>query len=87
MAFLNARQAFDDAGSFHFARKFRNYGKLYDAFQVERERAVNLNSRAIDEAALAAKITSVLQLKTTCTVKALDLPAPPRTRRRSRAAS
>ncbi|MEH0072888.1 hypothetical protein V6L77_25995 [Pannonibacter sp. Pt2-lr] len=74
-AFLNVRQTFEDAESFHFARKFRDHGKLYDAFEVELEKAVNLNSGPIDEAALAAKITSVLQLKTACTVKALDLPA------------
>lgn len=74
-AFLNARQTFEDAESFHFARKFRDYGKLYDAFEVELEKAINLDSGTIDEAALAAKITKVLQLKTACTVKALDLPA------------
>lgn len=73
-AFLNARQTFEDAESFHFARKFRDCGKLYDAFEVELEKAVNLDSGAIDEIALAAKITKVLQLKTACTVKALDLP-------------
>ena len=72
-AFLNARHTFEDAESFHFARKFRDYGKLYDAFEVELEKAVNLNSGSIDEKALATKITSVLQLKTACTVKALDL--------------
>lgn len=76
-AFLHARQTFEDAESFHFARKFRDYGKLYDAFEVELEKAVNLNSGAIDETALATKITAVLQLKTACTVKALDLPATP----------
>jgi hypothetical protein len=76
-AFLYARQTFEDAESFHFARKFREYGKLYDAFEVELEKAANLNSGSIDEAALAARITAVLQLKTACTVKALDLPATP----------
>ncbi len=73
-AFLNARQTFEDAESFHFARKFREYGKLYDAFEVELDKAVNLEARSIDENALAEKITKVLDLKTTCTVKALDLP-------------
>jgi hypothetical protein len=76
-AFLNARRSFEDAESFHFARKFRDYGKLYDAFEVELEKAVKLNSGGIDETALAAKITSTLQLKTACTVKVLDLPATP----------
>ncbi|SUZ33888.1 hypothetical protein ROE7235_03663 [Roseibaca ekhonensis] len=74
-AFLNARQTFEDAESFHFARQFRDYGKLYDAFEVELEKAVALDSGSIDEMALAAKITKVLELKTNCTVKALDLPA------------
>lgn len=74
-AFQHARQAFEDAESFHFARKFRDFGKLYDAFEVELENAVNLSAGSIDEIALAAKVTTVLQLKTACTVKALDLPA------------
>lgn len=73
-AFLNAREAFENAESFHFARQFRDYGKLYDAFEVELEKAVVLDATSIDEAALAAKITKVLELKTTCTVKSLDLP-------------
>ncbi len=38
-AFLNARQIFEDAESFHFARQFRDYGKMYDAFEVELEKA------------------------------------------------
>jgi len=74
-AFLNARETFEDAESFHFARQFRDYGKLYDAFEVELENAVALNAASIDEIALAAKVTSALELKTACTVKALDLPA------------
>ncbi|GGE82654.1 hypothetical protein H1W37_03600 [Stappia taiwanensis] len=74
-AFLNARRTFEDAESFHFARKFRDYGKLYDAFEVELEKAIDLDSGAVDENALARKITEVLQLKTACTVKAIDLPA------------
>lgn len=74
-AFLNARQIFEDAESFHFARQFRDYGKMYDAFEVELEKAAVLDATSIDEAALARKITKVLELKTNCTVKALDLPA------------
>lgn len=76
-AYLNARQAFEDAESFRFARQFRDYGKLYDAFEVELENNVTLDAAAIDEAALAAKIKEVLELKReiSCTVKALDLPA------------
>lgn len=72
--FLNARRTFEDAESFHFARQFRDYGKMYDAFEVELENAAVLDAASVDEAALAARITKVLQLKTNCTIKALDLP-------------
>jgi len=74
-AFLNARETFEDAESFHFARQFRDYGRLYDAFEVELENTVALDAASIDEVALAAKVTATLELKTACTVKALDLPA------------
>lgn len=72
--FINARQAFEDAESFYYARQFRDYGKMYDAFEVELEKAVAVDASSIDEAALARQITKVLELKTACTVKALDLP-------------
>ncbi|WP_395660157.1 hypothetical protein [Aestuariivirga sp.] len=72
--FLNARQTFEDAESFYFARQFRDYGKMYDAFEVELEKAAFLHAASVDETALAARITKVLQLKKNCTVKALDLP-------------
>jgi len=74
--YLNARETFEDAESFHFARQFRDHGKLYDAFEVELENHVALDATAIDEVLLAAKIKGVLELKPeiSCTVKALDLP-------------
>lgn len=74
-AFLHARRMFEDAESFHFARKFRDHGKLYDAFEVELETHLALDAAGIDPIALADRITTLLGLKTTCTVKALDLPA------------
>ncbi len=75
--YLNARETFEDAESFHFARQFRDHGKLYDAFEVELENQLALDAAAIDEAALATKIKDMLELKSeiSCTVKALDLPA------------
>ena len=75
--YLNARETFEEAESFHFARQFRDHGKLYDAFEVELENHVALNAAAIDVAALAAKVKEMLELKPeiSCTVKALDLPA------------
>jgi hypothetical protein len=53
--YLNVRETFEDAESFHFARQFRDHGKLYDAFEVELENHVALDAAAIDEAALAKK--------------------------------
>jgi len=75
--YLNARETFEDAESFHFARQFREHGKLYDAFEVELENHIALGAAEIDEAALGAKIKEMLELKPeiSCTVKALDLPA------------
>lgn len=76
-AYLHERESFEDAESFHFARQFRDHGKLYDAFEVELENQVALDAAAIDEKALASKIKGMLELKPeiSCTVKALDLPA------------
>lgn len=75
--YLNARETFEDAESFHFARQFRDHGKLYDAFEVDLENHVALDAAAIDEAALGAKIKKMLDLKEeiSCTVKVFDLPA------------
>lgn len=75
--YLNARETFEHAESFHFARQFRDHGKLYDAFEVELENDAALNAAAIDEMVLAARIKGTLELKPeiSCTVKALDLPA------------
>ncbi len=73
--FINARHAFEDAESFYFARQYRDHGKMYDAFEVELENATGLDAASVDEAALAVRITEVLELKTNCNVTAMDLPA------------
>ena len=73
--FLNARQAFEDAESFYFARQYRDHGKMYDAFEVELDKSASLDAASMDKAALATRISEVLELKTTCTVTATDLPA------------
>ncbi len=74
--FLNARETFENAESFHFARQFRDHGKLYDAFEVDLENAESLDAAAVDETALAEKARQVLELRSeiSCTVKAIDLP-------------
>jgi len=76
-AYINARATFEYAESFHFARQFRDHGKLYDAFEVELEGQVSVDAATIDEMGLAARIKHMLELKPdiACTVKALDLHA------------
>lgn len=76
-AFLKAKETFEDAESFHFARRFRDIGKLYDSFEVDLDHTVALDASLIDEDALAAKIKEELDLRenVTCTVKAIDLPS------------
>ncbi len=75
--YLHATETFEDAESFHFARQFRDHGKLYDAFEVELENQADLDASAIDEAALETRIKGILELKPeiSCKVKALNLPA------------
>ena len=63
-AFLYARETFEDAESFHFARQFRDHRKLYDAFEVDLETATPLDATSIDERALENRIKDVLELCT-----------------------
>ncbi len=72
--YLNFHQVFEDAESFHAARRFRDYGRLYDAFEVDLDDEVVLDAASVDIDQLAAKITEALQLKTACTVRGVDLP-------------
>jgi hypothetical protein len=72
--YIQFRSVFEDAESFHAARQFRDYGKLYDAFEVELDKVVPINAASIDEQALATRITEILRLKDCCSVRALDLP-------------
>lgn len=73
--FINARHAFEDAESFYFARQYRDHGKMYDAFEVELGSSTTFDADSVDEAALALRISEVLELKINCTVKVMDLPA------------
>jgi hypothetical protein len=73
--YLNFLEVFEDAESFHVARQFRDYGKLYDALEVDLEAALLINASSVNEAALALKMTEILELKTNCSVRAVNLPA------------
>ena len=76
-AFLNARETFEDAESFHSARQYRDHRRLYDAFEVDLEIATPLDAASVDEEALSIRIKEILELKPaiSCTVRALDLPS------------
>ena len=75
-AFLKAKDTFEDAESFHFARRFRDIGRLYDSFEVDLDHVIALDAASIDEEALAVKIKKELDLRNDvpCTVRAIDLP-------------
>ena len=74
--FLNARETFEDAESFHSARQYRDHRRLYDAFEVDLATTVTLVAASVDEIALSIRIKQILELKPaiSCTVRALDLP-------------
>ena len=72
--YLHHRGVFENAESFHFARQFRDHGRLYDAFEVDAEKPLTLDAASVDPKALAQRIKEVLNLEKACTVHALDLP-------------
>lgn len=72
--YLHHRSVFEAAESFHFARQFRDHGKLYDAFEVDLDRIPAIVAADINLQTLAERITVRLELTTACTVQALDLP-------------
>ena len=73
--YTRRREVFDDAESFHVARRYRDYERLYNAFEVDLEEVLDTNSGSIDSKRLGTAMTDVLGLKTPCTVRAIDLPA------------
>lgn len=73
--YLNFKEAFEDAESFHMARQFRDYGKMYDASEIDLDMPIALDAASVDEEALALAINKLLELKEDCTVSALNLPA------------
>lgn len=72
--FTHFNQVFMDAQSFHIARRYRDHGKLYSAFETAAEVSVALAADDIDVEALARCIGEALDLKARTTVTAIDLP-------------
>lgn len=72
--YVHHREVFDDAESFHVARRYRDFGKLYNAFEVDLDEVLDKTSGSINSKRLGAAMTEVLDLKTPCTLRAIDLP-------------
>ncbi|MEM6942130.1 MAG: hypothetical protein AAF416_17050 [Pseudomonadota bacterium] len=72
--YLGHPAVFQDAESFHFARRHRDNDKLYDAFELEDAGMLPVDAAGVDEAALAEAVTEALDLKTRCSVRAIALP-------------
>lgn len=73
--FLRHPKDFEDAEAFHAARQYRDFGKMYDSFEVNLETAERIDAGKIDEDALASLLTAKLELPSRVTIRSLDLPA------------
>ena len=72
--FLNDDKVFEDAEAFHAARQYRDFGQMYDAFEVDVDESDTLDAASVNEEALAMRITTLLELPTKCTVRSVNLP-------------
>lgn len=72
--FLRYPEDFEDAEAFHAARQYRDFGKMYDSFEVNVETAARIDAGEIDEDALASLLTAKLELPSRVTIRSLDLP-------------
>lgn len=72
--FLRHPEDFEDAEAFHAARQYRDFGKMYDSFEVNVETAGRIEAGEIDEDALASLLTAKLELPSRVTIRTLDLP-------------
>jgi len=71
-AYLHARRLFDAAESVVHLRLYRDYSKLYDAFELVD--CVPLDPNAIDVERLGLAVSSSLGLGSTCTVSIFEMP-------------
>ncbi len=73
-AYLRARRHFDDAESLFYANHYRNYGKMYDAFELASDATAGFVWSADLQAALEERIVEKLELKGRCSVTYLLVP-------------
>lgn len=72
--FLGYAAVFEDAEAFHAARQYRDYGKMYDAFEVDTEETEQIEAAVIDEESLEAHLSKRLELPSNCTIRTVNLP-------------
>jgi len=65
-AYLHARRHFDDAESLFYANHYRNYGKMYEAFELASDATADFIWNAELQAALEARVVEELELKGRC---------------------
>lgn len=70
-AFLDARQLFEDAESFHHASRYRGFGKPYSAFEVVGPSGQGLEWSEALEQRLTSQIRLALKLEEDCTASHL----------------
>ncbi|PWK51683.1 hypothetical protein C8D95_11726 [Silicimonas algicola] len=71
--FVNFPDVFDDARSFHTARRYREHGKLYSAFEVADDVPREVTADEIDLDDLSERIRAALDLKAKTSATAIDL--------------
>lgn len=71
--FLHERPTFDDADSFQHATHFRNFGKIYAAFEVPAATGAGFQWTEALETALKSRIVQALGLQGACTLVHLEV--------------
>lgn len=72
--FFRHPEDFEDAEAFYAARQYRDFGKMYDSFEINADSAVHVDAGSIDEAALVSLLTARLELPSAVSIRTLDLP-------------
>ena len=72
--YLHARAYFEDAESLFYANHYRNFGRMYDAFELAVDAATTFVWSVELQAALETRIKDALALPGRCTVTCLAVP-------------
>lgn len=73
-AFLRHPEVFEDAEAFYGARQYRDFDKMYDAFEVDADDGIKVDAESIDAEAYISLLTAKLELPSRVSIRSLDLP-------------